>query len=204
MKKLILASNSSRRQDILRKAGYSFSVHIAEIDENKYMKGELSAEDTVALLSRLKGEAAVKEITGEYVLLSADTIVVHENRIIGKPESPEDAFHILKSLCSKCHKVYTAVTIFNVDHENIDVIPILDSSDVYMGDLSDGEIISYINTKEPMDKAGAYGIQGLAGLFVDKIEGDFYNVEGLPLRKVYKELKKLGIYPHAISDQYAY
>lgn len=204
MKKLILASNSSRRQDILRKAGYSFSVHIAEIDENKYMKGELSAEDTVALLSRLKGEAAVKEITGEYVLLSADTIVVHENRIIGKPESPEDAFHILKSLCSKCHKVYTAVTIFNVDHENIDVIPILDSSDVYMGDLNDGEIISYINTKEPMDKAGAYGIQGLAGLFVDKIEGDFYNVEGLPLRKVYKELKKLGIYPHAISDQYAY
>lgn len=201
MKKLILASSSSRRQDILRKAGYNFSVHTAEIDENKYMRGEMSPEDTVAFLSRLKGEAALKEISGEFVLLSADTIVVHQNKIIGKPKSPKDAFNILKALSNKCHKVYTAVSIFNVADENIDIIPILDGSDVYMGELSDGEILSYIKTEEPMDKAGAYGIQGLAGLFVDKIEGDFYNVEGLPLRKVYKALKNLGIYPSAISDK---
>lgn len=192
---MVLASASPRRKSILLSSGYEFEVITEEIDEGEYMNEADTAKDTVTTLARLKGEAVLHKISGDVTVISADTVVVLNNKIIGKPKDEKDAFEILSRLSGNPHFVYTCAYIFRRKEGAVSAFPIVDSAKVYMGAMSHEEITGYINTKEPMDKAGAYGIQGLGALFVDRIEGDFYNIYGLPLRKVYLKLKEMGIYP---------
>ena len=173
--KLILASGSPRRSEILKNAGYEFVVKPTSADES--LPGGILPEDAVKLLSERKADAAKIECSD--VVLSADTVVALGDRILGKPSDKAEAFSMLRSLSGKTHSVYTGVTIKSAEKKRVFAV----KTDVLFYPLTDDEINAYIATGDPFDKAGAYGIQGRAAVFVEKIDGDYYSVVGLPLRK---------------------
>ena len=181
---LILASQSPRRKELLGLFRIPFSVRVAHIDET--MDSALSAYDEVARVSRLKAEATPHE--KEDVVVAADTIVVCDGIVLGKPKDELDAFRMLKMLSGKDHQVMTGLTVLRGDA----AVVCTEVTDVHFRDLTDAEIFAYIRTGEPMDKAGAYGIQGGAALFVEKISGDYYNVMGLPVCRLAQILKSLA------------
>ena len=188
---LILASKSPRRKEILQNAGLDFEVIVSHTDESVPC-GTL-AFDAVMQISQRKAQA-VKGVLGDKaknkIILSADTVVVIDNEIIGKPKDEKDAFSILSRLSGKRHVVYTGFTIIKDDFIYSD----FESTNVYFRQLSDTEIMSYIKSGEPMDKAGAYGIQHKGALLVNKIHGDYFNVVGLPINKIAVTFyEKLGI-----------
>lgn len=188
---LILASKSPRRKEILQDAGLDFEVIVSHTDES-VPAGTLPF-DAVMQISQRKAQA-VKNVLGDKaknkIILSADTVVVIDNEIIGKPKDQEDAFSILSRLSGKRHVVYTGFTIIKDDFLYSD----FESTNVYFRQLSDREIMSYIKSGEPMDKAGAYGIQHKGALLVNKIHGDYFNVVGLPINKIAVTFyEKLGI-----------
>ena len=191
--KLILASGSPRRSEILKNAGYEFSVKPSSADES--LPDGILPEDAVKLLSERKADAA--KIGLDEVVLSADTVVSLENSILGKPRDSAEAFAMLKSLSGRTHSVYTGVTIKSADKKCVFAV----KTDVVFYPLSDDEINAYIATKEPFDKAGAYGIQGRAAVFAEKIDGDYYSVVGLPLSKCARTLREFGIVPKLWSEQ---
>ena len=178
---LILASKSPRRKEILQNAGLDFEIIVSHTDES-VPAGTLPF-DAVMQISQRKAQA-VKNVLGDKaknkIILSADTVVVIDNQIIGKPKDQEDAFSILSRLSGKRHVVYTGFTIIKDDFIYSD----FESTNVYFRQLSDTEIMSYIKSGEPMDKAGAYGIQHKGALLVNKIHGDYFNVVGLPINKI--------------------
>ena len=173
--KLILASGSPRRSEILKNAGYEFVVKPTSADES--LPGGILPEDAVKLLSERKADAAKIECSD--VVLSADTVVALGDRILGKPSDKAEAFSMLRSLSGKTHSVYTGVTIKSAEKKRVFAV----KTDVLFYPLTDDEINAYIATGEPFDKAGAYGIQGRAAVFVEKIDGDYYSVVGLPLSR---------------------
>jgi septum formation protein len=177
---LILASGSPRRAELLRAAGIEFTVRIADVDE-AIMPGE-SPRDYVLRLARAKALAVAGE--GELVL-GADTTVVIEDEIAGKPVDIEDARRMLKALSGRWHEVLTGVTLLR-GHKILSDVAI---TRVKFSEMSESEIDWYVSTGEPMDKAGAYGIQGYASRFVECIEGSYSNVVGLPVQMVYEMLK---------------
>ena len=185
---IILASGSPRRKEILSSVGIDFCVIKSDADENCSIK---NPEEFVLYLSRLKG-IDVKNIIGETdsYIISADTIV-YCNEILGKPKDRADAFSMLKKLSANIHQVYTGVSI--IDTKNDDIFSFVERTDVEFYEVSDEEIKNYINSGECDDKAGAYAIQGLASVFVKRINGDYNNVVGLPLSRLYQECKKRGI-----------
>ena len=188
---LILASKSPRRKEILQNAGLDFEIIVSHTDES-VPAGTLPF-DAVMQISKRKAQA-VKGVLGEKaknkIILSADTVVVLDNEIIGKPKDEKDAFSILSRLSGKRHVVYTGFTIIKDDFIYSD----FESTNVYFRQLSDTEIMSYIKSGEPMDKAGAYGIQHKGALLVNKIHGDYFNVVGLPINKIAVTFyEKLGI-----------
>ncbi len=190
MKQLILASQSPRRSEILAKAGYqfvSFPVHVSEIPNQN-----LNLNEQIIDIARRKSIACMNDnflhknisITGlksgcDPLILSADTLVCLDEKPIGKPENKEQAFQILTQLSGRSHQVKTAVYLIDVATQ-VTVFH-LETTEVFFKTLNPMQIHSYIATGEPMDKAGAYGIQGLGGQFVEKFIGDFDNVVGLPL-----------------------
>ena len=178
---MILASKSPRRKEILQNAGLDFEIIVSHTDES-VPAGTLPF-DAVMQISQRKAQA-VKNVLGDKaknkIILSADTVVVIDNQIIGKPKDQEDAFSILSRLSGKRHVVYTGFTIIKDDFIYSD----FESTNVYFRQLSDTEIMSYIKSGEPMDKAGAYGIQHKGALLVNKIHGDYFNVVGLPINKI--------------------
>lgn len=176
--KIVLASASPRRSEILKNLGLEFEVKVSGTKE--IMPEGLSPEVTVMSLAKQKGSGIVGDI-----VISADTIVVLDGHIMGKPQNENDAYKMLKSLSGRTHSVYTGVCI-NGECD-------FEKSDVVFDDLSDEEILAYIKTGEPMDKAGAYGAQGKGGCFVKEIRGDFFNVMGLPVHKLYTMLTKMGV-----------
>lgn len=180
---LILASQSPRRKELMELFRIPFSVRVADIDET--MDSALSAFDEVARVSRLKAEATPHEDAD--VVVAADTIVVCDGMVLGKPKSERDAYDMLKMLSGKDHQVMTGLTVLRGDAAVI----CTEVTDVHFRELTDAEIFAYIRTGEPMDKAGAYGIQGGAALFVEKITGDYYNVMGLPVCRLGQILKSL-------------
>ena len=182
---LILASQSPRRRELLGLTGLDFIVRVADIDER--MDPEKAPFDEVSRVSRLKAEAVARK--PDDVVIAADTIVVCEGEVLGKPRSEEDAFHILKLLSGRHHEVMTGMTVLRGD----EVITHTEVTKIRFRDLSDGEIRAYIASGEPMDKAGAYGIQGGAALFADQMEGDYYNVMGLPVCRLAMILRSLGL-----------
>lgn len=180
--KLVLASKSPRRSEILKTAGYDFTVRVADADET--IPEGTSPEDAVVLLA-VKKALAVKTDDDETVL-GADTIVVLDDKILGKPKDREDAFNMLKSLSGRIHSVFTGVCVI----KNGKTMTLCEETKVEFMPLTDEEIDAYIDTNDCYDKAGAYGIQGYASKFVRGINGDYFNVVGLPISAIYEKFFK--------------
>ena len=182
---LILASQSPRRRELLGLTGLDFVVRAADIDES--MDSGKAPSDEVARVSRLKALAVERE--RDDVVIAADTIVVCEGRVLGKPRDEEDAFRILSLLSGRHHEVMTGMTVVKDD----EIITHTEVTKIHFRDLHPDEIRAYIASGEPMDKAGAYGIQGGAALFADEMVGDYYNVMGLPVCRLAMILRSLGL-----------
>lgn len=187
---VILASQSPRRRELLGLFPFSFTVKVADIDETMEPAGDPAAE--VAKVSRRKAMAVERQ--SDDVVIAADTIVVSRGKILGKPTDEADAFRMLEALSGHTHQVMTGLSVLRGDR----CISCTEVTQVTFRSLSAGEIRRYIATKEPMDKAGSYGIQGGAGLFVEKIEGDYYNVVGLPVCRLSQVLQELA--PSLMED----
>lgn len=185
MEKIILASNSPRRREILSKF-IDFTVISKEIDEIK--DDCFSPWTTVMALAYEKGIEVAKDNVDE-VVLSADTLVELDGKLLGKPKNREDAKIMIKSLSGKIHNVYTGYAIFKLS-KKIKYVS-YDKSSVKFYDLSDDEIEKYLDTLEYKDKAGAYGIQGKGCLLVENIEGDYFNIVGFPIGKINRDLMRL-------------
>jgi septum formation protein len=186
--KLILASTSPRRAEILHDAGFSFVVVSSAVDETPF-PGE-SPHEHVQRLADAKAELAAARAVGPAIVLAADTVVTLEGRIFGKPRSSDDARHMLEQLSGRTHAVVTGVTLIRLpDAERRTFV---ESTLVHFAQLSAEEITRYLATEEPHDKAGAYAIQGRAGRYIPRIEGDYFNVVGLPLAHVTQALADLG------------
>jgi septum formation protein len=188
---LILASSSPRRAELLRAAGIVFTVRAADVDE-AIMPNE-SPGDYVLRLSREKARAVAQ---GHELALGADTTVVINGEIMGKPADAEVAGRMLRALSGQWHEVLTGVTLARADR----ILSAVSSTRVKFAELSDAEIEWYISTGEPMDKAGAYAIQGRASLFIEGVEGSYSNVVGLPMRLTYELARQLGVELLGIAD----
>lgn len=171
---LILASGSPRRKELLQQIGLTFSVHPADVEE--VLDPAWSARHAVEQLSAQKAAAVAKSFP-QSLVLAADTVVSLDETILGKPKTAEDAFTMLRALSGRSHVVYTGFTL----RRGETCLTRSEATHVTFRPLSDEEISAYIASGEPMDKAGAYGIQGLGALFVSAIDGDYFNVMGLPL-----------------------
>ncbi|HXJ03953.1 MAG TPA: Maf family protein [Candidatus Acidoferrum sp.] len=186
--KLILASASPRRAEILHNAGFSFIVMSSAVDETPFP--EESPSDHVQRLADAKAELVAARAVGPAIVLAADTVVTLEGHIFGKPRSTDDARHMLDKLSGRTHSVLTGVTLIRLpDAERRCFV---ESTLVHFVQLSAEEISRYLATEEPNDKAGAYAIQGRAGRYIPRIEGDYFNVVGLPLSRVTQALADLG------------
>ncbi|HII4512915.1 Maf-like protein [Clostridium perfringens] len=188
--KVILASKSPRRVEILEKIVKEFEVVQSNFDENTIdFKGDI--EKYVKDLSRNKAIEVSKRLNEPSIVIAADTVVFQDGKVLEKPKNEEDAFSMLSSLSGNTHKVYSGICLINTYDDT--VVTDCDCTEVKFSELSLRQIRNYINSGEPMDKAGAYGIQGLGGAFVEGIKGCYYNVMGLPLNKLYKALENYDI-----------
>ena len=202
--KYILASNSPRRRELLEQMGMDFEVQAYDVDESTALT---DPAEIVLELSKKKAEAYFNHLPfveynvpgWERIVIAADTIVCVNQNILGKPETKEEAYRMLNLLSGKSHQVYTGVTIAwttpGKDPEKCYdkyTMSFYEKTDVFVKEMSDQEIRDYIATEEPMDKAGAYGIQGIFAKYIDHIEGDYNNVVGLPTDRLKKELDNLA------------
>ena len=187
---LILASGSPRRKELLSLFGVPFIVRAADIDET--MDQNKAPVDEVARVSRLKALAVSQE--KDDLIIAADTIVVCGGRVLGKPHSREEAISMLTALSGRDHQVMTGCTVARGEI----VETFTEVTDLHFRPLRETEIIRYVDSGEPMDKAGAYGIQGGAALFCEKIVGDYYNVMGLPVCRLGQVLRKIA--PEIMED----
>ena len=186
-KNLILASGSPRRQELLKSLGVPFEIRIKEIDE-VYPK-HLKKSEISDYLAQLKSNAFVEELNPRDLLITSDTIVWYHNMALGKPKSKDDAFQMLQKLSGKTHEVITSVCIKSLQKE--DIFNCI--TKVTFKELSSEEIQFYIDNYNPMDKAGAYGIQDWIGqIGITKIEGSYFNVMGFPIHKIYSQLLKFS------------
>lgn len=198
-KKIILASGSPRRRELLSQIGLSFTVRVSEADEHTE---ETKPEKLVCILSERKALAVWDELTEEEkkesILIGADTVVAVDDRILGKPADETEAFRMIELLQGRSHQVYTGVTILRqgglqplADETNtcsIQKKQFFEKTDVLVYPMSEEEITAYVKTGEPLDKAGAYGIQGSFAAYIQGINGDYSNVIGLPVGRLYHEL----------------
>ena len=176
----ILASGSPRRKELLELMGLEFKVIVSQADEDSVSK-DLKPALYVQELALLKASATAKEVlrNKNAVIISADTIVTLDGQILGKPKDEDDAFNMLSKLLGREHEVYTGYCVMRISDGKAVCGKV--RTKVKFKDLSDDKIRGYINSGEPMDKAGAYGIQGLGSLLIEKIDGDYFNVVGLPI-----------------------
>ncbi|WP_346426780.1 Maf family protein [Virgibacillus sp. YIM 98842] len=186
--KLILASGSPRRQALLKQIHIPFTIRKPNVDEGQIQKSD--PREKVLQLAALKNEHTPIKHTDE-VILSADTVVSHHNQIFGKPKDKQDALNMISLLSGDVHDVYTGVVI----RSNNKKISFVERTEVTFRKLSRNEIEWYVSKKEPYDKAGAYGIQGMGAIFVKGITGDFFNVVGLPVSRVAEKLRSFFIFP---------
>lgn len=188
MSKIILASNSPRREKLLKQLGLSFTIVPSKIDEKSY--ADLEPEVMVQELAGAKAQE-VAELVEETVVIGADTIVLAGQHILGKPRDQEEAFQMLWRLQGKKHRVLTGLAVY--DTKSGRLLVDYDRAEVYLRKMEEREITAYIGTGEPMDKAGAYAIQGLGGIFVEGLVGSYYTVVGLPIHKLVLMLKEFQI-----------
>lgn len=186
--KLILASASPRRAEILHDAGFTFQVMSSAVDETPYP--DESPHELVQRLADAKAELVAARAVGPAIVIAADTEVVLERRVFGKPRSTDDARRMLENLSGRTHSVLTGVSLIRLpDAERIQFV---ETTLVHFAPLSAEDISRYLATGEPHDKAGGYAIQGRAGRFIPRIEGDYFNIVGLPLARVTQALADLG------------
>lgn len=181
---VILASQSPRRRELMGLFRVPFVVRAADIDEA--MDPDMPPYDEVARVSRLKAGAIPR--AADDVVIAADTIVVCQGKVLGKPHDEEDAVSMLKLLSGRDHQVMTGMTVLRGDR----AVSHTEVTDIHFRNLSEAEIRAYVASGEPMDKAGSYGIQGGAALFCEKMSGDYYNVVGLPVCKLGMILKEIA------------
>lgn len=188
--RIILASASPRRKELLKKLFPDFEIIPAKGEERCFGK---TPKETVMELSAVKAEEIGQSLQSQedYLIIGADTLVALQNEVLGKPENARDAEKTLKRLSGNTHQVYTGVTLLLRINGARKCITFAECTLVRFYPVSAAEITAYVNSKEPMDKAGSYGIQGLGGRFVEGIEGDYDNVVGLPVAKIYQVLKKI-------------
>ena len=198
-KTIILGSASPRRRELLAQIGAEFEVRVSNKEEVYHSN---VPEEIVNELALMKAESVAEELadgnpagavksTG---VIGADTSVVQDGKILGKPADEEDAVRMLTGLQGRRHDVYTGVAVLDYDEngeKHVYNYPV--GTAVYVNEMTEEEIRAYVETKDPLDKAGAYGIQGRFAAHIDRIEGDYYNVVGLPVSRVYRTLRKLGV-----------
>ena len=185
---IILASQSPRRKELLERMGIrSFTVMDSGVDEHE--EEPLPPEEVVCRLSERKAEAVAQRAPAGGVVIAADTVVSLDGAILGKPADKLEAFRMLSTLSGVRHQVYTGVTVMRDGEKQIEH----ETTDVTFRELSEEEIEHYLATGEPMDKAGAYGIQGYGALLVERIEGDYYNVMGLPVCRLGQMLRRVDV-----------
>ncbi|HIP31615.1 MAG TPA: septum formation protein Maf [Crocinitomicaceae bacterium] len=181
--KIILGSKSPRRQELIKELGFPFEIRTKEVEEN--YPDNLPALEVAGYLAKLKAAPLIDSLQDGEILLTSDTVVLHQKKILGKPKNKEEAFYMLRSLSGNSHEVITGVNLVSKNKEyNFST-----STTVYFSELSDEQIHYYIDNYQPFDKAGSYGIQEWIGMVgIEKIEGCFYNVMGLPVHELYKTL----------------
>ncbi len=189
MKKIILASTSPRRRELLKQAGFSFDICPPDYEE--HMENKLFSYEFIKSIAENKGKSVIKTIKDSAAVISADTVVIYDNKILGKPKNYEEAYTMLTTLKGKSHKVVTAVCV--IDHDSGKKIINTETSEVVFNNVADEEIKEYINNFKPYDKAGSYGIQELPSNFVKEIKGDYDNIVGLPVRMLIKMLEKIQL-----------
>ena len=189
-KKIILASASPRRRELMEQAGYEFEIQVSHKEET-YISTE--PEEIVKELALLKAkDIAEQNETKNLIVIGADTVVAYKGAILGKPKSEEEAFQMIHSFQGDKHQVYTGVAILDYDENGKEtVINHAVQTDVYVNPMTEKEIWRYIDSDNVMDKAGSYGIQSGFAIHIEKIEGDYFNVVGLPISYVYEVLKVL-------------
>lgn len=181
---IVLASKSARRYEILTNLGLKPEVIVSDADEN--IDSSLPPETYTEKLSILKASTVKDKVSKDKIIIASDTVVYANNEILGKPKDRNDARRMLKMLSGSTHKVVSGVAVIHKDKISYSS----DSTEVTFRELSDSEIEAYLDTDEPYDKAGAYGIQDNASVFIRKINGDYFNVVGLPVYKLFELLKK--------------
>ena len=203
MSQIILASQSPRRKELLEQIGLEFEICPAKGEEiiTKSIPEEVvmelskqKAEEVAAMVSSYAEEH--KDITtpSDIMVIGADTVVAYDGKILGKPVDEADAKRMLTMLSGNTHSVFTGVTLVLIDKSGrAGELVFYEKTDVKMHEMRETEIDRYIATGEPMDKAGSYGIQGKCAIYIEKIDGDYNNVVGLPITRIYQELKKIGI-----------
>ncbi|MBR2929010.1 MAG: septum formation protein Maf [Oscillospiraceae bacterium] len=185
---LILASKSPRRQELLQRMGLTdFKILVPEADES--CPDGLTPQETVEYISRVKALAAKELVAEDDIVITADTMVFLDEHRLGKPRDEEDALRMLTALQGRSHTVCTGVTVMQGDH----ILTESEPTRVYFREASEAELRGYIATGDPMDKAGAYGVQSLGALLVERIDGDFFNVMGLPVLRLSRMLREFGI-----------
>lgn len=186
--KIILASASERRQELLSRLVENFTVLVSDFNENDVKKTS-NISDYVKEIALGKAIDVMKKVTEPSIIIAADTIVSLGDEILGKPKDESDAYYMLSNLSDNTHKVYTGIVLINTNTGKI----LKDSveTQVIFSKLTEKQIRNYIESGDPMDKAGAYGIQGKAGVFVKEIRGCYYNVVGLPLNKLNEMIEKV-------------
>lgn len=188
MAKIVLASGSPRRQELLTRIGISeFDIRVPQTEET-YPAG-LSPQETVAYISREKSDAVAALCTPEELIITADTMVFLDDRRLGKPKDEADALSMLTALQGRQHIVCTGVTV----RQGSRCLTESETTEVYFRPVSQEELLHYIQTGEPMDKAGAYGVQGKGALLVERLNGDFFNVMGLPVLRLSRMLAQFGV-----------
>jgi len=192
MKKIILASASPRRRELMEQAGYEFEIQVSHKEETYVSETPAEIVKELALLKAK--DIAGQNVQQDLIVIGADTVVAYEGKILGKPKSREDAFEMIQGFQGDKHQVYTGVAILHYGQDGQeDVINHAVKTDVYVNAMTEEEIWRYIDSDNVMDKAGSYGIQSGFAIHIEKIEGDYFNVVGLPISYIYEELRKLNV-----------
>lgn len=188
--KIVLASASERRQELMKRITDEFYIIVSNFDEEQVdFSGNCS--EYVLTLAEGKAKCVAENLSYDALVIGCDTVVFFNGKVLEKPKNKKEAFDMLKSLSGNTHQVYSGLTVINMANNKIHKEYVV--TDVTFSPLTDNDIEQYIATGEPMDKAGAYGIQGKGGIFVERINGCFYNVVGLPLNKLKTVIEEMGV-----------
>lgn len=189
--RIVLASGSPRRKEILAQIGASYDVMVSDCDESTTVT---EPAELVKELSKRKAEAVARDLTGPVIVIGADTVVAYEGCILGKPKDRADARRMISMLENDVHQVYTGVSlIIKEANGECDVITFAECSEVWVDAMTERQVEEYLDTREGVDKAGSYAVQGIFAVHIKGIKGDYFNIVGLPVAGIYKRLYEIGI-----------